>query len=156
MGKTTLAHAIQAKTKGHILHCTWKKEWTMWRYFSEIMKAAQTLNGYQDVIIDRWCPSEIVYGKAFRGGSQAGVKQLLDFYRNDENIMWVMCRNENAIENHKKLMKKREEMFDDMTKVVKGFYFFYKNSGLPWIEYDYDKVDMNKFVEDLVGASTTD
>lgn len=156
VGKTTLANAILAKTKGHLLHCSWRKEWTMWRYFLDIMDSARmlSLRYDQDVVIDRWVPSEFVYGNVFRGGPQFDPELLLGTgIRNDKNVTWIMCRNENVVENHKKHLLEREEMFDDMSKVQEGFDEFVKTSGLPWIIYDYDKVDMLKFVEDLVGEN---
>jgi hypothetical protein len=158
VGKTTLANAILAKTKGHLLHCTWRKEWTMWRYFLDIMDTAQVYsNRYQqDVVIDRWAPSEKVYGDVFRGGPSFDINILLKTgIRNDKGIKWVMCRNDNVVENHQRLLLERDEMFDDMSKVQEGFDEFVKESGLPWIIYDYDKVNMDKFVEELIGENHT-
>lgn len=153
VGKSTLAQEIYKETKGHILHCTWKSTFNMLDYFVAVMKAASELSEYQDVIIDRWAPSEQVYGDVFRGGPSFNVGLLLAIHSKRDDIKWIYCRNDNAVENHMKNREEREEMFEDMTEIVKRFDEFVKESKLPWIEYDYDKVDMHKFVEELVNES---
>lgn len=152
VGKSTLASTIYDETKGHILHCTWKKEFQMRNYFLDVMHTARLLSRYQDVIIDRWAPSEYVYGNVFRGGPSFDVLKFVEAHNSDD-IRWIMCSNENVVENHKKHMAEREEMFDDMSKVAEGFQEFVKiTPRLNWIEYDYDKVDMHKFVKELVNG----
>lgn len=165
VGKTTLANEIYTQTKGHILHCTWKKEFDMSLYFTEIMTAATRLNKYQDVVVDRWAPSEKVYGEAFRGGQSFNVQEYIKLYiwsslfskeLGGRKVKFIICENENAVENHKKLLAEREEMFDDMTKIVEGFKIFVDETPwMNWIHYDYDKVDMKQFVEDLVHDDKT-
>lgn len=128
----------------------------MKRYFTDILKVAITLSQYQDVVIDRWAPSETVYGNVFRGGPQFDIEHFLFMLKpelEEHNVQWIMCRNDNVVENHKKHLLEREEMFDDMSKVQEGFDQFVEDSDLPWIMYDYDKVDMDKFVEGLTGAN---
>jgi thymidylate kinase len=160
VGKTTLAQEIYAQTKGHILHCTWKKEWTMKQYFVDIMKSAKELNKYQDVIIDRWAPSESVYGRVYREGPQFDVFDFL--WENDALISgckWIICENENVVENHKKNMTERKEMFDDaekMGKIAEEFADFVDDTKqLNWIHYDFNKVDMKEFVKELVGENVS-
>lgn len=153
VGKTTLARAIQDKTKGHILHCTWKEEFNMEDYFTDILDAAIELEPYQDVVIDRWAPSEWVYGHVFRGGPAFDVFDFIKEKVLDENIpvKWIMCRNNNAVLNHKKNMKEREEMFEDMTDVVANFMLFENDTPeLNWVEYNFDKVKMEDWVDEHI------
>jgi thymidylate kinase len=153
-GKSTLAAAIAEKTKGHILHSTFNKDWDIEEYHTEIMEAAIDLNRYQDVVIDRWAPSEFVYGKVFRGKPSYDSSILVEEYFGQHDITWIYCRNDNAVENHLNNKKNRKEMFDDMTKVVEEFddYVSYTSNNwikLPWITYDFDKVDIDNFVKEI-------
>jgi len=149
-GKSTLANEIYNQTKGHILHCTWNKNFNMQQYFIDVMNAAKKLSEYQVVVVDRWAPSELIYGNVFRGGPSFDVMEWIPQFVKPEEVTWVMCVNENAVENHLKNKETREEMFEDMTDVVDGFNDLLMKQDLPWIVYDFNKVDMKKFVEDLV------
>jgi thymidylate kinase len=149
-GKTTLAREIYDQTKGHVLHCTWNKDWDMKQYFTEILETARKLEKYQTVVIDRWAPSEWVYGHVFRGGPQFDIFEFLDS-QDLTDIKWIICKNVNAVFNHVKNSKERVEMFDDMTDVVSNFTLFsFDTPQLDWIEYDFDKNDTKEFVKDLL------
>ena len=151
VGKTTLAQAIQQKTKGHLLHCTWKEGWTMKDYFAEVLDVAQRLDKYQDVVIDRFAPSEWVYGNVFRGGSQFDVYEYVEMLNTfHSNIKWVICKHPQAVANHLKHVKQREEMFNDMTDVVANFSLFEVDSKLPWVEYDYTKKPLEEWLDEHV------
>ena len=156
VGKSTLANAIYEETKGHILHCTWKKEFVMKEYFADVLAVAKRLNKYQDVIIDRWAPSEQVYGDVFRGGPSFDVHGYLWEEGLDAELKFIICENQNAIENHLKNKETRVEMFETMEGVVEGFNKFVEDTDyLDWIHYDFTKVDMKEFVKELVNADTT-
>lgn len=151
VGKSTLAAAIADKTKGHVLHCSWKPGWKMEEYFKTVMESAERLDWYQDVVIDRWVPSEWVYGHVFRGGPAFDAFEFIKNNVRDYDVRWVMCRNDNAVLNHLKNKDKREEMFEDMTDVVANFMLFQNDTPeLKWIDYNYDKVNMNDWVDENV------
>lgn len=151
VGKTTLARAIQDKTKGHILHCTWKEEFDMKQYFQDVLDVARVLDKYQDVVIDRWAPSEWVYGHVFRGGPAFDVFEFINERISSTPIKWIMCRNNNAVLNHKKNMKERPEMFEDMTDVVANFMLFQNDTPeLNWIDYNFDEVKMEEWVDEHI------
>lgn len=147
-GKTTLAEAIQRETKGHLLHLTFNKDWTMEQYYSAVFRAVWDLAEYQDVVIDRWIPSEIVYGHVFRDGPSFDTSNLLNIF--GDRAKWVYCWNENAVENHLKNKEVRPEMFDDMKHVVEAFGTYVEGSGLPWKLYNYNHMETNNFVKELV------
>lgn len=150
VGKSTLAKEIAEQKKAHVLHSSFNKEWDIYKYHKTIFRAAQILSDYQDVVIDRWAPSEWVYGTVFRDGPSYEVDQVIDFYNANEDITWIYCRNDNAAANHREHMNLRPEMFDDMTEVAKKFdQFVEEHPRLNWAVYDYEKVDMKKFVESL-------
>lgn len=151
VGKSTLAAALAEKTKGHVLHCSWKKEWTMETYFKEILECARVLSEYQDVVIDRWAPSEQVYGDVFRGGPSFDVHRFIweEPFVMVGGARFIYCRNDNAIENHLKNKQKRIEMFEDMAEIVKEFdKFVAETDYLKWVTYDYDKVNMKEFIDE--------
>lgn len=157
VGKTTLAREIYDQTKGHVLHCTWKSGWNMKEYFTEVLRIAKMLNKYQDVIIDRWAPSEWVYGHVFRGGPQFDVFDYI-WEQDLQDVKFIMCQNDNAVLNHLKNKTEREEMFDDITDVVSNYMLFKNDSSdvVDWIDYNYDKVDMQQFVKELLSENVSD
>lgn len=150
-GKSTLANTIAEETKGHILHCSYSKDWNIHEYHLDVFAAALSLSKYQDVIIDRWAPSEWVYGNVFRGKESYNVFTLIEAANTKADITWIMCKNVNAVANHLKNKEKREEMFESMYDVVANFSIFESDTPeLNWIDYDYDKVNMKQFVKELV------
>ena len=148
VGKSTLAAAIAKEVNGQVLHLTFNKRWPAEQYHRIFIQTAQALDDAGvSVILDRWAPSEEVYGNVFRDGPGFNTHGLIQKY--GDGIIWIYCRNDNAVENHFKHVKTRNEMFDDMTKVVQEFDKYIQESGLDWLMYDYNKVDMNEFVKEL-------
>lgn len=146
-GKSTLAAALQEKTKGHILHLTFNKDWDMKSYYFAIYIAARDLSKYQDVIIDRWIPSEVIYGHIYRNGPSFDTNLFLEAFGN--KAKWIYCWNEKAVENHLANKKNRDEMFDDMTHVVAAFDKYIETSPLPWEKYNFNNVSAEAFIEDI-------
>lgn len=153
VGKTTLARAIQDKTKGHILHCGFEDDWDVEDYHEDIMDVAKELDRYQDVIIDRWAPSEWVYGHVFRGGPAYDVFDFIKEHAMNTgyDITWVMCKNPNTIANHLMNSKEREERFDDMTDVMANFSLFESDTPeLNWVDYDYTKLKLEDWIDEHI------
>lgn len=153
-GKSTLANAIAEETKGHVLHCSYDKTWNIEDYHCLVMKSAKELVNYQSVVIDRWAPSEYVYGHVFRGKPSYDTSLIIEKFIS-KDMVWIYCKSDDAVENHKKNINIRDEMFDDMTKVTKEFdeYVHYTSNNwvhIPWVEYDFDKVNMKSFVKEIV------
>jgi thymidylate kinase len=152
-GKTTLSNALLAETKGHLLHATFDKEWSIPEYHRALYESALTLLEYQDVILDRWSVSEEVYANAFRGGAQYSADEWMehamgkDVLNDPSQTVFIYCSNDSAIENHKENMKTREEMFDDMSPVVREYEKYMGRTALNWHRYDFTKVDMDMFVK---------
>lgn len=148
-GKSTLAEALQRETKGHLLHLTFNKDWNMQEYYDSIDTVLLHLTQYQDVIIDRWIPSEVVYGSVFRGGTKVDVEGFMNEMAWYKDVKWIYCWNEKAIENHLKNKEVRKEMFDDMTDVVNTFEGYIAASDLPWIKYNFNHVELSSFVKEI-------
>lgn len=149
-GKSTLAAKIAEATGGNVLHQTYNKDWNMELYHRDVMRAALVLQRFQPIVLDRWAPSEAVYGPIFRGKPAYNIETMIAaFYGLD--IKWVYCRNDNAAENHRQNMKKRVEMFDDMTQVTKDFdEYVKKHPQLKWRTFDFDKMNTETFIEGLL------
>lgn len=144
-GKSTLAEELQRETKGHLMHLTFNKYWDMQAYYMAAYNAAIELSNYQDVIIDRWIPSEIVYGSVFRKGPSFKTSNIPEF----DNAKYIYCWNEKAVENHLKNKEVRKEMFDDMTDVVNTFEGYIAASNLPWVKYNFNHVELSSFVKEI-------
>ena len=159
VGKSTLAAEISKQKGATVVHPYFNKRWNMQEYHTAFIQFAEHCNDFEiPVVLDRWAPSEHVYGKVFRGGEAFDTRSLIDYYREllKDELVFIYCRNENAIENHKKHVEERDEMFDDMTEIVAGFDEYVKNTPeFHWHMYDFDKVDMVKFVKELPGANQT-
>ena len=65
------------------------------------------------------------------------------------DVKWIYCKNKNAVKNHVKNMKVRDEMFDNMTDVVFAYENYLDSSKLPWITYDFDEAYMDRFVDKI-------
>jgi len=152
-GKSTLANALLEKTKGHLLHGSWHKDWDIAQYHAAMINAAARLLDFQDVVIDRWAVSENVYANAFRGGSKYfNADEFMEFTMKAcdiKDVTFIYCENENTIKNHKANMKLRSEMFDDMTPVVAEYEKYLESTKYKWNRYNFDKLDMNEFVEGI-------
>lgn len=71
-GKTTLARTLQAKLGAHYIHSTYKFKGHMYAYHWAQLRKAVRLAQTKPVIMDRWWPSEIVYGNTYRNGPERG------------------------------------------------------------------------------------
>lgn len=71
-GKTTLAKTLQAKLGAHYLHSTYKFKGKMAAYHYAQLRKALRLAQTKPVVLDRWWPSEIVYGNTYRDGPEKG------------------------------------------------------------------------------------
>lgn len=151
-GKSTLATALLEKTKGHLLHGTFHKDWDILTYHTAMLHSAARLLQYQDVILDRWAVSEEVYAKAFGRKLRTSADEFMEFMFaavEIDNICFIYCENEQAVENHKANMKLRPEMYDDMGPVVEQYNNYLKFSKFKWNRYDFTKVNMDEFVEGI-------
>lgn len=146
-GKTTLGRYIQDKTKGHLLHASFDKDWIIEEYHHDLFEAALDLHDYQDVIIDRWIFSEYVYGTVFRGKPAYDYRDFLVQYKDELSyVKWVFCENDNAVQNHFRMAKKRTEMFSDMTKVVEGYERIVSETPeLDWLRYNFNQTNPERF-----------
>jgi thymidylate kinase len=152
-GKSTLAKEIAEQSKGHVLHGSWHKDWQIDEYHDDMYQAAEILLQHQTVVMDRWAPSEEVYSEAFRGGAEYSSDEYMRLLMGDKalsNTVFIYCENDNAVENHIENMKVREELFDDMSPVVREYEKYLGKTAINWIRYDFNKVNTKEFVEGIL------
>lgn len=153
-GKSTLANKIAEVKKASVLHSYFDKTWEIWDHHRDMLDAAEKVAKWRPVVLDRWAHSELVYGSVFRNGPSYPIEFMISSIKEPENVIWIYCRNDNAVKNHLKNAKQRSEMFDDMTKVVEKFEAVIDaENDRAWVTYDFDKVNVTKFVEDLPGEN---
>lgn len=148
-GKTTLAEALAKKLNGMVIHAGFDRKWDIRQFHSAIITSAYFIeNAGCPVIIDRWAVSEAVYGRVFRGGEAYDTAALVKDACLSYDPIMIYCRNDNAVANHLRNKQVREEMFGDISEVVATYEQLLKSNKYGrWIVYDYDKNDINKFVE---------
>lgn len=152
VGKTTLAKALSDRIGAVTIHCGYQSGWDIELMHTEVIELACTLsNDGQNVIIDRWALSELVYGTVFRDGASYNTKKLMNSYK--DNVTFIYCRNDNAVENHKAMVSKRPEMFDDMTEVALLFDKLVRKSKLEWHTFDFNKVLTSKFINKVLRSA---
>lgn len=155
-GKTTLANALAKKLNGMVIHAGFDRRWDIRQFHSAVITSAYFIeNAGCPVILDRWAVSEAVYGRVFRGGEAYDTAALMRDACLSYNPTLVYCRNDNAVENHLKNKAEREEMYDDMTEVVKTYDELLKSGKYGrWMVYDFSKRDLNEMVDILANEYT--
>lgn len=151
-GKTSLARKISARTGGHMLHGSYSPEWNMKNYHQTMINTAAKLAIYQTVVLDRWAISEQIYGNVFREKPSYDVNEILE--ENKEllkDAIWIYCRNDDVVENHKINKTKREEMYETMEFVQEEYDIYIKqDKERDWKEYDYQKISIQAFINKLL------
>lgn len=155
-GKSTLAEALAKHLNGLVIHAGFDKRWHIRQFHSSIITSAYFIeNSGCPVIIDRWAVSEEVYGRVFRGGAAYDTAALMRQAWEMYEPICIYCRNDNVVENHKRNAQLREEMFDDMSDVASTFETVLKSNKYgKWVVYDYNKQDLNRFVESIASEYT--
>jgi len=93
-GKSTLARTMCARMGAHYIHSTYRWKGKMHLYhlsqFRRALKMAQT----KPVVMDRWVPSELVYGNVFRNGPEkpfdTEYRKLLQMAK-DYSVSFTFC-----------------------------------------------------------------
>lgn len=148
-GKSTLCQAIANEVNGLVIHSTFNREWNIYEYNRQTMEYAQALSAAGiNVILDRWAVSEEIYGTVFRAGPSYDTLKLIREY---DNIVWIYCRNDNAVENHLRNQQNRVEMFRDVSEAARLYDEYVSRSDLNWSVFNFEEVITDDFIEDLLG-----
>lgn len=148
-GKTTLAKAIETAKEGTIFHAGQHRADDMARYHGKLFNTAFELDlAGIPVVLDRWAPSEYVYGKVFRGGQAYDTDVLMKMVL--PHAVLIYCRNEDAAINHRRNTEARSEYVADISQVVATYERYVgARADWGWLEYDFDKVNIDDFVGEL-------
>ena len=149
-GKTTLAKKICEEIGGQYFHCSYHPRWNIEAYHRLLAHTAGKLEETAGVptVIDRFAMSEAAYGTAYRGGPSYDTEALIAEIEQAYNPKFIFCRTDTAAEDHQRLKFQRNEMFDDITRVIKAFDELAQSGsyGLN-ILYDYKQHDTGQFIK---------
>ena len=119
-GKTTLAERMCTQLNAEYLHLTYRWKERIFDYHTAAIRYAARKR--RPIVIDRWWPSEAVYAKAFRGGSDWPLQgRMCDRVAKKFGVIYVYCLPDDvqsAVANHAELKQHREEMYDDIEAVA--------------------------------------
>ena len=122
-GKTVLAKTlIEMNGGGYYIHATYRHKSKMSLYHMAILKRAiPHLSRGELVIIDRWWPSEYVYGTVYRGQTEP-VSNLRILHRLAlrYGVTYVLCHRESresAMTNFAMLKQNRTEMYESDERI---------------------------------------
>lgn len=156
-GKTTLAKALIEKYGGHYLHCTyrWKDRMHLYHLATIRMAIKKIQQDDKMVIVDRWWPSEMVYGDVYRGGARVPNEGLRILHRLGlrHGVTYVICfrDRDKILDAYTKSKAKRQEMYDAderMVKVHDGYELLYnsiQDQRARWHHYNLDRAIVNRF-----------
>lgn len=150
-GKTTLAKAIEKHVEGTVIHSGLRSRETVEEYHRRIYTAALWLDAHGvPVVLDRWAPSEHVYGAVFRGGAAYNTDALMMGQMFMESAACLIyCRNDDAAANHRRNAEVRDEYHGDITEVVAEYERYVADRDWGWLTYDYSKASLNRFLKEL-------
>lgn len=149
-GKTTLAKSICEALGAQYLHCSYDKRWDMEQYHRLMLHTAGKLeeSAKVPVVMDRWALSEHAYGNAYRDGPSYDTVELMKEAVQAYNPTLIYCRTDHAAKTHAYMRNTRNEMFDDITKVLAEYDNIIAEGKHPsHILYDYTKHDREAFVD---------
>lgn len=119
-GKTTLAERMCTELNAEYLHLTYRWKERIFDYHTAAIRYAARKR--RPIVIDRWWPSEAVYAKAFRGGSDWPLQgRMCDRVAKKFGVIYVYCLPDDvqsAVANHAELKQQREEMYEDIEAVA--------------------------------------
>lgn len=119
-GKTTLAQELCKAFDARYLHLTYRWKDKIFDYHTAAMRFAA--RSKKPIVIDRWWPSEAVYAKAYRGGSEWPLQgRMCDRVAKKYGAMYIYCLPDSveaAVAHHAKLKATREEMYEDISDVA--------------------------------------
>lgn len=96
-GKSTLGEYLRGlwttdKVKATLIHATYRFPNQMFDYHTALLEKVLKLREHGPVILDRWWPSELIYGDVFRGGSKWPYGgRMLDRVALKHGFIYVGC-----------------------------------------------------------------
>lgn len=120
-GKTTLANELARALGAKQIHLTYRWRSRMDLYHRWAYEKVQALRKQQPVILDRWWPSEVVYAKAFRGGTPWPMNaRHFDRMSRQAGFHYVFCLPEDRDNYFATWMEERQRRYADKPWALKG------------------------------------
>ncbi len=155
-GKSYLAKALMEKAnRPHYVHATYKFKNAMTLYHTAIIKRAiPRINDGQTVILDRWWPSEMAYGKVYRN-SHEPIENLRMIHRLGlrYGAVYVLCHRysqDQQVQEFKRLAGIRSEMYEADDRIGKIHEFYQhlwdvssRGQEARWLKYNLDTALQN-------------
>lgn len=122
-GKTTLAQSLAEQYGGLYVHRTYSPTMDIWEHHAEALQIAQARAHEQLVIVDRLWPSELIYGRVFRGKGYYGPynARSMDRVSLRFSAIHVLCIPDDIeyiVKTHAEKRAKGLEMFDTVREVA--------------------------------------
>jgi hypothetical protein len=122
-GKTTLAQSLAEQFGGIYVHRTYSPTMDIWEHHAEAYQIAQARAHEQLVIVDRLWPSELIYGRVFRGKGYYGPYNARSMDRVSLRFcaIHVLCIPDDIeyiVKTHAEKKAKGLEMFDTVREVA--------------------------------------
>lgn len=160
-GKSTLSQKLLNKYDGHYIHATYRFKSKMHIYHLAMLRwaIAKSATSRKMVVMDRWWPSEMVYGNVYRQGNRVPNEWLRVLHRLGlrYGVTYVMCyrdSREKLMDAYTESKAKREEMYDAderMMQVHDGFEELFKSikgQQSRWHRYNVDAAIRNPFYQE--------
>lgn len=163
-GKTTLANEL-AKRHGDavILHQVYRWKRLMFEYHTAVLRqAAHLADQGRLVILDRMWPSELVYGKVYRGGSKFWLEgRFMDRVLLKHAAVYVFCSGSlDVLEaRNAKLKKERHELYStSYRELYHAYEELYAQMASSWrlwdiLRYSIEANDPVQFSKDILERS---
>ncbi len=158
VGKSTLGRSLARQFDGFYFHATATKTLipAMADYQKNLMEnILENVFMGKTVVMDRFWPSELIYGSVFRPDNPYGFTHHLIKQQCDQiDAIYVCCFSSTAIERHK-IKKDPAHPYDDTSfeKIYKHYENFYELHGddqhfIPYIleRWGSNMIDFGKFI----------
>lgn len=120
VGKTTLANILKEMFQSEYIHFEYESDDL--KYKAQVENTFQYLQQKDNIIIDRFIPSEMIYGEIFRGNSRFWEDQdWLDlmFLSFDYIVFCLPYGKQDYMSQFKKMQSEREEYVKDISSIDK-------------------------------------
>lgn len=145
-GKTSLAKRICERLDAKYLHLGYRWKDKINLYHDAAIRRCAKQSVSSPVVLDRWWPSESLYAKAYRGGSQWPLHgRMAERIARRFGVVYIYCLPESVDQaqvNHEKNKKLREEHVDDVRPVSQLYLDLYYGN--------IDHVDRGHYVDQLI------
>jgi thymidylate kinase len=147
-GKSTLANKLAKDLNGMVLHAGYDRSWNIFNFHKSIISFSEKIYAIGCMpIIDRLSVSEKVYGSVYRNGETYDTKLFFESLIKRHEPILIYCRTENVVKNHKKNLKRRKELYEDVNYVFIEYEKVINSKQYgDWTFFNYEKDSYEKLL----------